>query len=775
MLTWSMRTKYVVFACSIAVFAAILLGGFNYYWVRQLTLERAYDGLSDAARLIAPQVKSSYERKRNDAVAISRMPPFQGLIRSMYNVGVDPLDGSTTEHWRERLQITFGSILRVRPEYVQMRFITVLDEGRELVRTDRKDGRIVDTPLDGLQVKGDRPYIAAATAMPATTVYYSRVTPNIDFDAIDFDLQVLRVVSGVRDDAGNLFGFMVINADYSELVQQMLARIETRGEIYVVNSNGSYIKRAADGTVSPLIHAGDISHRLPSLDPGTMIGDGREGISRDGGMLVSHARVDFASAEGPGSSATIILALPAEEVLADSTETQRQVLALSAGLVVLAFLLAFVVANWLTRPMHRAVTAIKTFRPDGGVLDLPVKRQDEIGALSRAFAGLVASLQASQRTESETLARLQAIMDNSIDGLITTDEDGTVLHYNTGAMAIFGHAPEEVIGRDFRMLMPQPERAERNGLLERFRNEDEAGLVASAREVIGLTADGRPVPLELSIGEVRFGDGRLYSGILRDITERKEMQWRLEEQAQRLRQSNQDLEDFAYIASHDLKEPLRAISNHVQFLKEDCGDAIDEGSQKRIERIRLLCQKADRLVADLLHFSRLGRAELAVETVDMEQLVAETGDNLADTLDERQAEIRLATPLPPVNGDRTRLGSLLHNLIVNGIKYNDSPAPSIEVGFEPEDRVPGGTASGRGAYFVRDNGIGIAEEFKDAIFKIFKRLNSEKSYGAGTGAGLSFARKIVERHGGRLWFQSTPGQGTTFYFDLPGKETSDER
>ena len=108
--------------------------------------------------------------------------------------------------------------------------------------------------------------------------------------------------------------------------------------------------------------------------------------------------------------------------------------------------------------------------------------------------------------------------------------------------------------------------------------------------------------------------------------------------------------------------------------------------------------------------------------------------------------------------------SLFHNLIVNGIKYNDSPSKSIWIGFDPEQACEGG---GRGAYFVRDNGIGIPEEFRDAIFKIFKRLHNEKAYGAGTGAGLSFARKIVERHGGRLWLESAPGGGTTFLFDLP--------
>ncbi|MEQ9640620.1 MAG: ATP-binding protein [Alphaproteobacteria bacterium] len=228
-----------------------------------------------------------------------------------------------------------------------------------------------------------------------------------------------------------------------------------------------------------------------------------------------------------------------------------------------------------------------------------------------------------------------------------------------------------------------------------------------------------------------------------------------------LQRSNGDLEEFAYIASHDLKEPLRAISNHVQFLSEDHADAVGEDGRKRIERIRALCARADKLVSDLLHFSRLGRDDLARSEVDMELVVADVRNSLADTLAAQNAVVDIAAPLPPAIGDAARLTSVVHNLVINGIKYNDQTEKRIEVGFARRT-----ADSDTGAYFVRDNGIGIADEFKASVFKIFKRLHGEKAYGPGTGAGLSFAKRIVERHGGRMWFDSTPGAGTTFYFNL---------
>ena len=244
------------------------------------------------------------------------------------------------------------------------------------------------------------------------------------------------------------------------------------------------------------------------------------------------------------------------------------------------------------------------------------------------------------------------------------------------------------------------------------------------------------------------------------------MEKKVTEYTAALERSNQNLDEFAYIASHDLKEPLRGIANHVTFLQEDYEDALGEEGKRRVERLRELALRADKLTSELLQWSRLGRAALEMDAVDLNRIVEEATESLADMIDEESAEVILSSELPIVNGDRSRLSSVFMNLIVNGIKYNDSENKQIEIGALPHGLSPTGKRCE--VLFVRDNGIGIAAEHHDAIFAIFKRLNHEKAYGAGTGAGLSFVRQFVQRHGGEIWLESKPGSGTTFYFTLQG-------
>lgn len=238
-----------------------------------------------------------------------------------------------------------------------------------------------------------------------------------------------------------------------------------------------------------------------------------------------------------------------------------------------------------------------------------------------------------------------------------------------------------------------------------------------------------------------------------------------------LNRSNRQLEDFAYIAAHDLKEPLRAIYNHAGFLLEDYEDRLEDDGKSRLHRLIKLSQRAERLIADLLYFSRLGLGDQAIEPLNLvsvlQQIKAQHGDMIA----ERNARVVFDDNLPLLLGQRAHFESVLRNLIINGIKYNDAEEKIIEVGFDPASSE-GSTPTAMATLYVRDNGIGIDEQFKDDVFRIFKRLKSEKAYGEGTGSGLTFAKQIVENHGGSIWFTSTLGEGTTFYFTFPLADTA---
>ena len=250
-----------------------------------------------------------------------------------------------------------------------------------------------------------------------------------------------------------------------------------------------------------------------------------------------------------------------------------------------------------------------------------------------------------------------------------------------------------------------------------------------------------------------------------ELADRLRAEEELEKKNTALERSNQDLDDFAYIASHDLKEPLRGIHNFSAFLLEDYAGKLDDEGRSRLETLIRLSRRMEVLIDSLLHFSRLGRVDLAIDEVDLNDVVAEVVDAIAINLQENRIAIRIPRPLPTVHCDRVRVRELYHNLIVNAMKYNDKPEKWIEIGYSENGAVS------LPALYVRDNGIGIQEKHFDTIFRIFKRLHGRDKYGGGTGAGLTIVKKIVERHNGRIWVDSAWGEGTTIFFTLDKEET----
>lgn len=222
---------------------------------------------------------------------------------------------------------------------------------------------------------------------------------------------------------------------------------------------------------------------------------------------------------------------------------------------------------------------------------------------------------------------------------------------------------------------------------------------------------------------------------------------------------NKELDEFAYIASHDLKEPLRGIHNYASFLKEDYADQLDEEARQHINSIQRLAERMTTLIDRLLAYSRLGSAEMNKTPVNIDAIVNDVVEDLS-SLQSNGVELRRKGKLGIAKGDAIRIGEVFQNLITNAVKYNDKPKKWVEIGRDDSGAHP--------VFYVRDNGIGIQEKHKDIVFQIFKRLHEQSKYGSGTGAGLTIVKKIIERHGGRTWLESMPGEGTTFYFTLSG-------
>jgi two-component system, chemotaxis family, sensor kinase Cph1 len=231
-----------------------------------------------------------------------------------------------------------------------------------------------------------------------------------------------------------------------------------------------------------------------------------------------------------------------------------------------------------------------------------------------------------------------------------------------------------------------------------------------------------------------------------------------------LERSNTELDAFAYVASHDLKEPLRGIHNYSNFLIEDYGDVLDSDGIAKLQTLVRLTQRMEDLINSLLHYSRLGRTELSRQPTNLNDLVRQSIDILKIGGPPQAIEFRTQS-LPTVACDRTQVSELFLNLMSNAIKYNNKTEKWVEIGLIESE--PGSSNDpSLYTFYVRDNGIGIPQQHLERVFQIFKRLHAQDEYGGGTGAGLTIVQKIVDRHGGKIWVESTPGEGSTFYFTL---------
>ena len=277
-----------------------------------------------------------------------------------------------------------------------------------------------------------------------------------------------------------------------------------------------------------------------------------------------------------------------------------------------------------------------------------------------------------------------------------------------------------------------------------------------------IARDGRVVWLhgEVRIARDEFGRPQFLHGIGIDITKVKEAEERVRQYAERLERNNKELEQFAYVSSHDLQEPLRAVVSYSQILAEDYHGKLDPEAERYFGQIINAAKRMKSLIQALLEFSRIGRGELPFEATDLEDCLEEAKSNLQVSITETGATIEHGR-LPRLVVIRTYMVVLFQNLISNAIKYRSSAAPRIDITATRQ-------RDGSWLFAFKDNGLGIESKYWEKIFVIFQRLHTQQQQ-PGTGIGLSVCKKIIDLHRGRIWVESAPGQGSTFKFTLPPK------
>jgi len=357
--------------------------------------------------------------------------------------------------------------------------------------------------------------------------------------------------------------------------------------------------------------------------------------------------------------------------------------------------------------------------------------------------------------------RFRLAVEAAPNAMIMTNEGGTIVLVNRQAEILFGYSREEMIGRPVEMLVPERMRHAHPGLRCGFFTAPRARMMGAGRDLYCVRKDGIEVPVEIGLKPLRTAEGTFVLSAVIDISVRKTAEAELAQNVVDLHRSNEELQQFAHIASHDLQEPLRMVASYTELLSQRYKGKLDADADEFIAFAVDGATRMQRLIQDLQTFSRVGSRGADLVPTSSEKALLQALTNLRGPIEDQRALVT-HDPLPGVLADETQLVQLLQNLVGNAIKYHAPGVPAVHVAAAKKD----GDAW---TFSVRDNGLGIESQYFERIFGMFQRLHKREEF-AGTGIGLAICKKIVERHGGTISVESQPGQGSTFRFDLKGSE-----
>ena len=367
---------------------------------------------------------------------------------------------------------------------------------------------------------------------------------------------------------------------------------------------------------------------------------------------------------------------------------------------------------------------------------------------------LASIIDITERKKAEE--RFKLVVDSAPNAMILVNDKGEITLVNNEVKTLFGYQEKELVGQHLHILIPSRFQSKHKSFIELFFMHPQKRSMGVGRELFALRKDGTEIPVEIGLNPIETTDGLMVLASIIDITERKKQEASYKKQVE-LESKNKELENFAYLASHDLQEPLRTLSNYIQILKEENIDQLNTIGKKSLNRMLVAINRMNGLISVLLDFSRLGRNR-TLAYKNCKDIIEEAIADLTSLITKNDAEVIIEDEMPTLNVYEIEMRQLFENLVNNSIKFKQK-------GKKPMIKIKAKDLTDRWMFSIIDNGIGIEEKNYDRIFQIFQRLHKRTQY-SGYGIGLSNCKRIVELHKGEIWIESEVGKGSTFNFTI---------
>ena len=768
---WSIRTRIILLVLSINLVAVGSLGYLSYSIFFSTLLQKEVELLGLENRRNAISFSDELKTLKSDVLYLAETIRI-GEIAEHAEKSNTTLQKVITNKDKKILTNLFVHMLELNPTYLQVRFLDASGAGQELVRVDKlSSGLSRVIPDDELQLKSKELYFQETLKREVGDIYISDFNLNREHGKIEIPHKpVIRACSPIYSKNGSLLGMVVINKSAVAFLSRFKKSSGGRRS-YIVDNNGRFLVHP-DPTKSFEFEYREVPGILESypvlfkkvLEASTSSNPTQLRSYIGPLKLIRSAAINFSIVfldKKQHRFITLINSSSTEPIVARLRQLKNRLL-LSGLLILFATIaIGFWIGNRITLPIVKLVGAVRSFGDEKTIGSFPSADNGEVGDLIRAFQGMISKIEEeiSERKAAEQL--FSSIIDLSPSGLLLVNARFQIVLANDKIEEIFGYTSDEIKGEGLDSLIPAEFKEKHRELATEYFLNGEVKDMALRDDIVGIRKDGRIVPLEVGLVRVVLRGENYVLAAINDVSIRKEAENLLKSKNKELEQANEDLESFAYTASHDLNAPLARILQAAEILEEQLGNAsLTEGQKKLLSIINRGGSQMINLVKDLLQYSKTGRSQGSFASVDLNEVANEALSNLDAKISESNAQIEIQE-LPVIIGDRTSLVQLFQNLISNGIKFKGERESIVKIYAKKK---------GSGwEIFVKDNGIGIALENQAKIFKAFERLHTVKEYD-GTGIGLATCVKVVEQHNGKIKVQSREGEGAEFVVFIPTLE-----
>lgn len=790
--------RLAIFASLVAFIATATVGYMVYRGARDTLIESAFDRVAHTAETVEVRMWATLEAIGEDVHLVAETPPVQGIVRSKLQGGLDPEWSIYDEEWGQQLAEIFRSFLATRSSYLQVRFVGVRGDDRELVRVDRRNGRAEFPATSDLQRSLTDPFIDATSRLPDGNLNYSDVAWSDGDSGVPPNTHVLHVGTPIYAGDGQVFGVIVVTVDVKHALVSFTSLVDENQSLYIANRQGDLLHASGRAVLGREDQVPDrLQDVFPTIDELMIVSeeeiqmlDVNVGRQRSGIAYLGQVPLDTSGAAPP---LLVGVTEPHETILAGVRRVRNESALITLLLCIAAVVVALTASTYLTKPLRQITSAVTSFGGDGDMTTLPVERTDEIGMLARSFKAMEQQIQDQIRVLENEEQRQRTILETSAEGIIVTDAGGHIEVFNLAAEHIFGCSAESVKGKSIHSLI-RGDMVGSNRILK-------PGDHAPGIESIGIRPDGTEILLSILWSAFEWGDETKVTIFVQDVSDRKEAEAareqlvrQLEAERETLRElsstlelrvrdrtadlerlnkelevSNRELREIANVASHDLQEPLRKLRSFADLLESEYGDVLDEDGRFYAQRIFRLSERMSNLITDLLAFSRVTSKTKPYERVDLSEVAHEVVARLQGPIDESGGAVHVDS-LPEVEADPVQMRELFEHLIANALTFRrPDVSPRVHISGSLQYDIMDGTDGPLCVLEFEDNGIGFDEKYAGRIFAPFERLHNRQS-SERTGMGLTICRRIADHHRGTITARSTLGQGSTFVVTLPVRQ-----